>query len=147
MEVNFGPKVICSDPCYSRDEWCMSEVDVVPGEWNIEMNIKEIEDWGRRVKSITAILAEKGKGTVIMIEDDVGVDSGQFGFFDESIYRTYDSFYDECVDVVISEELGGVIADGKGFVSRAGFGDGGYTLTIHNNVDGKAEKLEIVFIE
>jgi hypothetical protein len=61
---------------------------------------------------------------------DFGVDSGQFGIFDASIYSTSISynepgFYKNCCDVTQGDFPYGVV-DSAGFVSASGYGDGGY---------------------
>jgi hypothetical protein len=80
----------------------------------------------------------------------VGVDSGQFGIFDASIYENdsdYDvegSFYRTVCDITNQENCGTVF--NSGFVSSSGYGDGGYDL-ICGFLDGKLAYASITFIE
>jgi hypothetical protein len=67
---------------------------------------------------------------------NIGIDSGQCGIFDDTIYPAdkksrgkFDdkgSFYGECCQITLSKEKGGIMKNCKGLVSSSGFGDGIY---------------------
>lgn len=82
--VNFGPKVIISDPCYSRGTWCAGEANIKPGEWLPV--VKQVDDLGIRISNL---MVTRIGSKVISVERapfEVGVDSGQAGIFCDSIY-------------------------------------------------------------
>lgn len=62
----------------------------------------------------------------------VGVDSGQAGFFKNTIYHEHayiesDQFYDECTSMTMNSDYG-LVADNRGFVASSGVGDGSYPI-------------------
>jgi hypothetical protein len=78
--------------------------------------------------------------------NDIGVDSGQAGFFDAEFYIGGDDqkFYDQVCDLTLNGDNAGVIAFGA--VSSSGWGDGCYELqTIRH--DGEVVAARIVFME
>lgn len=90
---------------------------------------------------------------------DVGVDSGQAGFFDLEKYNKalenkdnqkpgeedpiFEAFYKGCCDLTLGENSFGAIEFGT--VSSSGYGDGGYTL-LFRKVDDQIVDAYIVFI-
>jgi hypothetical protein len=145
-KVVFSEKVVISDPCYDRDVWCMmNDVSVVPGEYNAYALKNDEGDFGERVASIlcfhndyfnTLFDAMEEKWNEI---DSIGVDSGQAGIFDDSIYPASEeeggehdnpkSFYGECCEITLGEQQCGILKSKKGFVSSSGYGDGVYTVS------------------
>lgn len=84
-------------------------------------------------------------------EIDVGVDSGQAGFFDLEMYQTVkkeaaveEKFYDEICDLTLDDKGWGVHP--TGVVSSSGYGDGGYTCLVRRNDEGKAIEAIIVYL-
>lgn len=92
-----------SDPCYDRDVWCCGTFGKCKtGTWEAGVLKTDMGDWGVRC----AVLAVRHKETgpdysvirqrkVYQMKDgwleqpiDVGVDSGQAGFYDEAFFRT-----------------------------------------------------------
>jgi hypothetical protein len=155
---NFGEfevksdKLMISDPCYTRGTWCQGIIEnVIPGKWKTKAKI-EPERTGRRVHEISALLIGEKKPTAWeKCKFEVGVDSGQAGIFDESIYPGGETgeyeepgFYNDCCQVT-AEAWCGVVPGG--FVSRSGYGDGGYEAFISKNGDGKVVAVRVVFIE
>ena len=92
FEVVSG-KITCSDPCYSPGTWCSGEVKAKNGKWKAFVIRSDEEEWGTRIAQLVVFhesfevkpddLGRLGKETGI----DGGVDSGQFGFFDEGHYQ------------------------------------------------------------
>lgn len=90
---------------------------------------------------------------------DVGVDSGQAGFFDLEKYalavsdkgerradrgQTFEEFYDSVCDLTLDRKSFGVVP--FGCVSSSGYGDGGYECYVRRNEVGEAVEALIVFI-
>ena len=72
-----------------------------------------------------------------IVDTTIGVDSGQAGIFDNSVYPEgtvlgafddSDTFYGECYEITLGTQSCGRLKNGKGFVSSSGFGDGTYEL-------------------
>jgi hypothetical protein len=84
-------------------------------------------------------------------EIDVGVDSGQAGFFDNDRYPDdprdgeYErQFYEVVCDLTLSDVQGGVIEFGA--ASSSGFGDGGYTCYVEKDKQGRVIAARIDYI-
>lgn len=90
----------------------------------------------------------------------VGVDSGQAGFFDLDLYEAalkdkpenghddgtrFEQFYDACGDNTLGAESWGTV-EGFGAVSSSGYGDGGYTLCERRNPAGELIEARIVYL-
>lgn len=164
------PEMFISDPGYDKDTWCAKLVkNCKTGTWEAYININKYvfslpgdtvcDD--RRVASVfirhesvakdifgTIHLTEEGKGAYIRwsgdwenLSDNIGVDSGQAGFFDytkfgdNSLFETEgkcgfgDKWYSNCCDATL-EDFAGIVA-GCGINSSSGFGDGCYTAWGH----------------
>ena len=161
-----------SDPCYDRGVWCCGTVDNCrPGTWEAAVLQRDMGDWGVRNAVLAARCADGGPkfsavnralcnatGEWRECDIDVGVDSGQAGFFDDRYYGGVRAeaettgtgsgpdrqWYGLCCDATKSECFAGVIPYGA--VSRSGFGDGGYTAYRHLAGDGTVDFLFVVFI-
>ena len=133
----FG-KVVVSDPCYDRDVWCMvDDLAVKPGRYKTWSVLSDESSWGMRVAALVLIhedFTEDDLKNWKSIECSIGVDSGQCGIFDDSIYpqkkepQKFESFYKECCDITLSDKSAGIMKNGKGVVSSSGYGDGTYEL-------------------
>lgn len=82
-------------------------------------------------------------------ELDVGVDSGQAGFFDLAAYteayskpEKRDEFYSQVCGLTLSEEHWGVTPFGA--VSSSGYGDGGYNCYVVRRATPNSDVAEIV---
>lgn len=82
---------------------------------------------------------------------DVGVDSGQAGFFDLAAFTEIngdktikDEFYEGVCDLTLSDTQFGAIPFGA--VSSTGYGDGGYSLFTRENENDEAVEAIIVFM-
>ena len=147
-----SPVMRVSDPCYERDVWCCGTVDHCKlGTWEAGVLKTDEGEWGTRC----AVLAVRHKDTgpdfnVIRLGKvrkvackcveqsfEVGVDSGQAGFFDDAFYQNDtvfeelpapgfaigDLWYRHVCDITLSKMSAGVLPYGA--VSSSGFGDGG----------------------
>lgn len=81
-----------TDPCYTKGTWCAGVLEnVLPGKWIAEKVVASNEEtggWGDRIAELCIWHGDYiGKVDAHeLTKIDVGVDSGQAGFFDESQY-------------------------------------------------------------
>lgn len=132
FQVKSGEMMV-SDPCYSRDTWCQGILkNVKNGEWVAYVE-KGQTDWGNRCWSVYVVHSDYPQTNHFTqrVEFEVGVDSGQAGFFDNAKYHGgedrygEDGWYDICCKATLDSKLGANVIDG-GVVSSSGFGDGSY---------------------
>lgn len=164
FEVKSG-KLVVSDPCYDRDTWCAGILENVKnGVWEA---YAYVENYGKggfggdRVKKLVVFHRDHRHDLGLYpkrAKFEVGVDSGQAGFFDDASYPqgereeggywNKDAFYDECCDATCGRndegEGYGIIA-GAGAVSSSGWGDGGYRCDYYEK-DGQIVAAEVEFI-
>jgi hypothetical protein len=171
MENNFEVKsgvMVCSDPCYSLDTWCMGIVENVKnGTWLASIETSDEGDWGVRIATLE-VRHNDFKDTNLKFVDELpftgGVDSGQFGFFDKEFYRNDESakdlpkygfgdefdkesgdiWYRACCDLTLGKERWGVLPNGV--VSSSGYGDGSYGVFGEKNAEGEYVAFKVVFI-
>lgn len=152
FEVTSG-KLRVTDPCYDRSVWCSGYVDAENGTWNALITTADTELMGRRVarlvvwRQVDTQLGETAPIADQPVDFEVGVDSGQAGFFDDAFYPDNceeGDFYGKCGDFTLSKQMGGVLPFGA--VSRSGFGDGGYDCFVGRNEKGNVVSAQIVFI-
>lgn len=149
--ITLSDSVVVSDPCYQRDIWCMGFLKgVKPGTYIPEIFLGS----NGRVESIEVCheshTAQKWEKT----DFEVGVDSGQAGIFDDSIYPhgetgEYDDltqFYGKCCALTLDQPHRGGTLEGKGLVSSSGYGDGGYDCEVSKNLKGEIIAIRIIFI-
>lgn len=142
--------MIACDPCYKREyePTLFNRFEVVSGVWDAYCYYL-----GGRVAKLEAKLHGSTSTEYKTLAEDAGVDSGQFGFFDDSIFpnnefRDFDdknSFYGICCDLTLGKKQAGIVM-GKGVVSSSGFGDGSYRVTIGKNILGKTNSVNVEFI-
>ena len=155
--IKLGSKVVVSDPCYTLDTWCMAIIEnVLPGLYYVDT---ETMYGHTSVLLVTNInLPEM---TWELIENEIGVDSGQAGIFDFDTYR--DDSYDTGGDLIFGRDwrdkpgddwyqrICGINDDpgtyDRGCVSSSGYGDGSYELELGKNSDGKVVGFRITFIK
>ena len=139
--INLSDKIIISDPCYERGIWCaISDFEVMPGKYETFI-IKYADDCDVRAAAVIAVHSDYIETLDFIWKShncEVGVDSGQAGIFDDSIYPEkgepkgeYDdeeTFYGECCKLTLSDTQGGILKNEKGVVSSSGYGDGCYEL-------------------
>jgi hypothetical protein len=171
MENNFEVKsgvMVCSDPCYSLDTWCMGIVENVKnGTWLASIETSDEGDWGVIIATLE-VRHNDFKDTNLKFVDELpftgGVDSGQFGFFDKEFYRNDESakdlpkygfssdfdkesgdiWYRACCDLTLGKERWGVLPNGV--VSSSGYGDGSYGVFGEKNAEGEYVAFKVVFI-
>ena len=83
---------------------------------------------------------------------DVGVDSGQAGFFDYALFDQVcgsepvkEKFYDEVCDLTLETD-GNWGVHPVGCVSSTGYGDGSYTCLVRRDEEGRAIEAIIVYM-
>lgn len=115
--IRLSRRVVVSDPCYTRDTWCMGFLEnVKPGKYKpILTYTDETGGWGERVAEVAVFHESAGYISDSRWEKadfEVGVDSGQAGIFSDYIYPTgkdtgeYDdktSFYGACCEATLGE--------------------------------------------
>lgn len=169
------PTIRVSDPCYDRDVWCCGTIEkCMVGTWEAGVLYSDEGPWGKRVSIIAIRHKETGPAfssvnnrAICSMNEyrgwshqlfEVGVDSGQAGFFDDQFYRDDAVFagypdpehdfdevwYSHICDITLSEANAGVIPHGA--VSSSGYGDGGYDCYAHRNKNGDIDFAFIVFI-
>lgn len=153
-KIILSENVIVSDPCYSTDVWCQTKLkDVLPGTYNVDVQISDEGEWGNRVSNLT-ILHESIVDDGISLEwedlDSVGVDSGQCGIFCETTFRNDtivdsintpptdfilpyndtegDKWYEKMCRFTLSENQWGNYE--TGVVTSSGIGDGMYPVEV-----------------
>jgi len=159
FEVTSG-KINITDPCYSPDTWCaIFDLDAENGIWYADVEKYDAGDWGNRCARLVATHESLKKGTYETKLEvlEIGVDSGQAGIFDSSLYEDKHSekleldfdnpscFYERCCKATLGELKWGTV-DGKGVVSSSGYGDGGYDVYVFKK-DGKVVAVEVIFID
>lgn len=165
FEITSGEMVV-SDPCYDLDTWCMAVVKAKNGTWTSFIELSDERKWGIRVKSLYAV-HESIEGDIntinsqctTAIQANLGVDSGQLGFFDKINYRNDNvegvnnvdeplrpdkPWYSLCCDKTLSGERAGVIP--YGVVSSSGFGDGNYLGTVKYDNENNVVAIHVNFI-
>jgi len=161
--------MVCSDPCYTTDVWCMSTVNNVKnGTWAAEVDT--VESYGHRISELRVkhIDADTNGSKWEMLTGDFGVDSGQFGFFDSVHYRKAasvkgvplydfggdfltdnsdrdgDIWYRACCNLTLGKDSWGVIPHGA--VSSSGYGDSSYGVAALKDVNGQYIAFQVIFI-
>lgn len=135
-------KLAASDPCYD-------DPHVLPaknGVWNASIKLNS----EGRVAELFAYAEGAEFHELSPIDLDFGVDSGQFGIFDNEIYIAgteygEPGFYNDCCQLTITSPYYGVL-DGKGIVTSSGWGDGCYDA-FGSTIGGMLHSFKIVFIE
>jgi hypothetical protein len=150
-----------TDPCYSPGTWCADTLkNVTNGIWDAFVTIHE-ETYkldGKPMldrRNATLLVRHRDHPNAAPAEKteiDVGVDSGQAGFFCEPTYnRVHDSeygkpgFYGTCCTLTCGDDSAGVL--GFGAVSSSGWGDGGYDCFVARDDQGRIVAAKIVFID
>lgn len=142
---------------------CSGQIDdVLPGTYkaSVELMNERLTNWGSRNSVLFIVHKDyEGKLNDVPFQEldiDVGVDSGQAGFYDLEIFKAAkiidnegghgnEPWYDSnCRLTLDKPEQAGVIIGGC--VSSSGYGDGGYDCHVQK-VDGKIVSAKIVFID
>lgn len=142
--------IVC-DPCYKRTYGppLVNRIEVVAGLWDAYCYY-----FGGRVARLEARLHGSTCASHETLTDDASVDSGQFGFFDDTIFPYYEErdyedknkFYGKCCVLTMTKKLQAGIINDKGVVSSSGFGDGTYLVQVGKNALGKINLVSVQFI-
>ena len=152
-----------TDPCYDMETWCADTItDVVNGTWEIEA----IRGDENRVAMLIARHAVHGSNLPLEYIDEemsgeYGVDSGQFGFFDNARYAAEQggdynemgSFYNEICNTTMPRSDTGEYSEQTDFsfrdygaVSSSGYGDGSYSVYVTYGYDGDVIAIMVEFM-
>lgn len=98
-------KIRVTDPCYNMDTWCAGTIsNVLPGEFSCVSRAIDTGLFGERIASIEVRHKDYPdvEPTELVSDFEVGVDSGQCGFFDNGYFSSLcedrekkDEFYDK----------------------------------------------------
>jgi hypothetical protein len=132
-------KIIVSDPCYNMETWCIGDFKAMNGKWNSYIKILD------KIVVKLLIVHEGYDKTdpYIKLNIDVGVDSGQCGFYDyqkyvdegagRGKYNNTNTFYGKVcslTDTSRKEKKYAGIINNFGVVSSSGYGDGSYDVFV-----------------
>jgi len=143
-------RLIVSDPAYDKDSSDLNLIlDAATGTWTSEVEYTFIPGRGKRVAKIIS-RNKNFDGPITYERFCVRVDSAKMSICDCESYPEEDDicdvFLDKCHFATLNDLQCGIILDGKGFVSRSGFGDGLYDGRIGYDNDGTAVTVEICFL-
>lgn len=140
--------LIVSDPCYVDEAGAdftgglSAKLDAKPGTWIGRVEVRGTAGWGDRVARLVAH-ADGHHGAVDRADEhitELGVDSGQMYVADASHLPVN---YDAVCEVSLANRYCG--ATEGGIVSRTGYGDGCYRLSVAKDSDGKVVALVVDF--
>jgi len=157
------PMLRVTDPCYSINTWCQGVLsNCRQGKWNayIQHDDGRVAELMVVHESIQGMINSYATGYQWRRVHDfeVGVDSGQAGFFDDAFYPRGDStgeygdlstFYGKACEATTEGSYAGILTDASGYgyavVSSSGYGDGSYDLFVIER-EGLVVAARIVFI-
>lgn len=156
------PVLRVSDPCYEPDTWCAQTLEVLPGAWHAKVLLTQTS-WHRRVARLQIHHHSLGRSLELLppaslevLPESCGVDSSQCGFFDDAYYPREkaqfdflkETFYGRCCALTgAPEHPGGGVLDGHGVVTRAGLGDGLYTVGVQRNNAGEVVVVSLLYCD
>ena len=155
FETTSGKLRVC-DPCYNKSIKSVAVLEVLKGKYLATVGIKEnMDGFGERVNWLEICHQDylDVEANQLMPDVDVGVDSGQAGFFDDEHYpdggstgdfEDLNSFYGKACNLTLQDEQGGII-DSFGVVSSSGYGDGVYELYVGRNSANQIVSARINF--
>lgn len=154
--INVGSRVYLTDPCYPPGTWCQVTTTVKPGAWrcHVEFFTNEL-NW----RYVSKLICRHEDYPDMEIPKapafySLGVDSGQFGMFDADFYEKINSdekkcqsIYSRICQITLNDDKGctGTV-NGKGIVTRSGYGDGSYSARVAKDENGTIVCVEIDFI-
>jgi hypothetical protein len=145
-------RIRVTDPCYGPDVQCVGSLNARNGIWTAEIVTDDYDGWGIRVGAL--IVRHEDYPTAEPLQStsfDIGVDSGQCGFFDEEQYASqgwsllHSKFYDAVCALTGSQEQAGIVPE-FGAVSASGLGDGSYKCYITEADNGEIVAAQVIFI-
>ena len=160
-KIALSNSVWVTDPSYDRKTWCLRHFNnVEPGQYHVLVGFCDCLSWGQRIAGLLAV-HEQGAGDG---EDwgffkeppfQIGVDSGQAGIFDESVFpevkekHTYwndpGTFFGECCILTSSTDQAGILNASHGAVCSSGIGDGVYDVYTSENKRGNIAGIFVDF--
>lgn len=136
--IELSNTVVVSDPSYDRGTWCMTTgMAIKPGNYKAWVIQSDEGEWGNRIASLFLVHEDFATAALVdweSVNEEIGVDSGQCGIFDDTIYpqkgdkASEERFYNECCSITLGDVPAGVLENNKGVVTSSGYGDGGYEL-------------------
>lgn len=145
-----------TDPCYNRKSSGTGILKVKPGRYNCQIVISNEGAWGERVKEL--VITHDSIGFCYSYKDctfEIGVDSGQAGFFDENHFPDEKGefgdenswYYKCCLKTGCGDPTlnAGVITGGV--VSSSGYGDGTYRCQVALDTNKEIIGAKIIFID
>lgn len=148
-------KLRVTDPCYDMEIWCAHTLENVRnGKYTAIATRGNQGSWGDRISELTIkheSVLNKKRLRFRRLDVNIGVDSGQAGFFDYDYYNNVKlneqldaSFYNEMCEFTLSADQVG--SNQNGVVSSSGFGDGVYSLQVAEE-NGEVVAARLIFID
>lgn len=80
--------LIVTDPCYDKATWCTGKIEVKPGKYKVYIKRSLIASWGERICALYIVHENENLKNLTFTKTkiDVGVDSGQAGFFNKEMF-------------------------------------------------------------
>lgn len=149
---HFGPKIDVTDPCYNKDVWCrMNDVAIKEGEYTCMVSEVTYDDvfngkpyQYKIVESIAISLSgEFPAKSPSAYLDEIGVDAGLAGFFNNKPDYTDSEWKNFCNRLNHAQENAWIFDEG--FFSNSGHGDGSYSVFADRDEDNEIVGLVIYF--
>lgn len=132
-EINLGARVRVSDPCYGMDVWCAGTLENVhPGRYKCRIVLCEDDPEHKtgffsRVKSMSIHHVDYDVPPQEYMPFDVGVDSGQAGFYDADYFAKFhaeevhlnEEWYDRICEVTIKQVHNPAYIDRESYLREA----------------------------
>jgi hypothetical protein len=154
--------LLVTDPCYEKGTWCTGELEARTGTWHAQTLLRDDSFGGHRNAMLTVVhqsveLDSVHPSDMEKTDVDVGVDSGQAGFFEKMRYPDEQAqlesddgtWYSGVCDTTDNQDGtgpgAGIAPGGWGAVSQTFWGDGGYPCFVKRGEDGLVIAAVIVF--
>ena len=165
-----------TDPCYDLTTWCSGQLqNVKNGTWNAQVGFHQ-DEFEKNTSSkpsayvgrvayihiyhdsvVPQKIDEMNNGVWRLADFEVGVDSGQAGFFDLDFYKEQKEdesrdrvFYNQVCRLTCDMDNAGVDRSfgvvERGAVTSSGYGDGSYDCYFRLDEDKQVVEAIIVFI-
>lgn len=157
--------MLVTDPCYEKGTWCTGEFEALTGTWHAR--VVRRDDTHSGMRNAILIIAHDSVALDSLnlanlleweeLDNSIGVDSGQAGFFDKNQYpqdpdtqpenSSTQTWYERVCDITLEDEAGnaGIAPDEFGVVSQTFWGDGGYPCFVMRNEAGQVMASVMVF--
>lgn len=89
FETDSAGELLVTDPCYTIGTWCSGVIKVKPGKYKSYVIRGTVDGWGERSHALVIVheSASVSGHKYINLGAEIGVDSGQAGFFNRKQYR------------------------------------------------------------